>query len=73
MQETYIHSFKDRHEENAQGGIVYLRDHLDAKEAKVFFDEARRKKSANFEDQQGKNYTLSFDSYNTYTLVRRPY
>jgi len=73
MNETYVHGFKVKYEDNAHNGLVYLRDHLDLKEAKVFFDQARIKKSAQFEDEYDKNYTLVYNPDRTYTLIRRSY
>lgn len=71
MEETYVHGFKVKYEDNAYSGVYYLKNELDQKEAGIFFDEAKRKKSADFEDRQARNYTLSYDSYATFTLVRR--
>lgn len=73
MKETYIHSFKTRYEENAIEGINYLRNDLDIKESKVFFEQAKRKKFANFEDDQDRQFTLSYNTDGTYTLIRRAY
>lgn len=71
MQETYIHNFKVKYEQNAQGGMYYLKTDLDQQEAKVYFEQAKRKKSVNFEDHQDRNYTLSYDNDGTFTLMRR--
>lgn len=71
MKETYIHGFKVKYEDNTYGAVGHLRDDLDFQEAKVFFDQAKLKKSVNFEDDQDINYTLSYSSDNTFTLIRR--
>lgn len=55
------------------GGMDYLMRHLDRKETKVFFDEAKRKGKANFEDGMGKNYTLDRNGDGTYTIVKRSF
>lgn len=71
MLETYIHNFKVRYEENAKPGIDHLRSDLDTQEAKVYFEQAKRKNFANFEDDSDRNYTLSYNSDGSYTLIRR--
>jgi hypothetical protein len=73
MTETYVHNFKVKHEQDVEQGIIYLRDDLDAKEARVFFDQARLKKSAEFEDDQDRQFTLVYNGDLTYTLVKRAY
>jgi hypothetical protein len=73
MLETYIHNFKVKYEQNAQGGMYYLKNDLDQKEAKIYFDQAKRKKAVNFEDHQDRDYTLSYNTDGTFTLVRRGY
>jgi len=71
MKEIYIHGFKIRYEDNAQSGINYLRDDLDRDEAKVFFDQARLRKFAKFEDPADRQFTLSYSKDGSYTLARR--
>lgn len=65
-----IHSFYVQYEENAYEGIRYLRDDLDFQEARVFFDQARMRGSANFEDDEDRQYTLYYKG-GVYILVRR--
>lgn len=65
-----IHGFTVIFEQNAIEGIRYLRDDLDFNEARVFFDQARTKGSAQFEDDQDRQYTLFYKG-GSYTLVRR--
>lgn len=67
---TNIHGFTVQYEENAEGGIRYLRDDLSGSEARVFFDQARMRGSAEFEDDGDRQFTLSY-SNGTYTLIRR--
>ncbi len=70
-QKTTVHTFFTvAFEENAHDGIRYLRDDLDYKEAKVFFDQARIRGSAEFEDDKDRQYTLTHQN-GAYTLVRR--
>jgi len=71
MEETYIHNFKVSYDKDASNGIYYLKHDLDRKECLVFFEQAKRKKTADFEDQQERQYTLSYNNYNSYTLMRR--
>lgn len=67
---TIVHGFPVIYEENALAGISYLRDDLDYQEARVFFDQARQRGSANFEDDNDRQYTLSYKN-GIYNLVRR--
>ena len=69
-QTTTVHSWKVSFEENAREGIRYLRDELDDKEAKVFFDQARQKGAVYFEDDDSRDFT-HFYKNSAYTLVRR--
>ena len=69
-QRTTVHSWTVEFEENCHDGIRYLRDHLDLNEAKVFFDEAKLRGAAEFEDNQNRNYTLVYRD-GLYVLVRR--
>lgn len=67
---TTIHGFGVAYEENAREGIQYLRDDLDAREASVFFDQARQRGSAEFEDDEDRQYTLIYQN-GSYVLTRR--
>lgn len=67
---TTVHGFSVIYEEKAKTGIEYLRDDLDYKEARVFFDQARQRGSAPFEDDEDRQYTLFYKA-GTYTLARR--
>jgi hypothetical protein len=62
MKEIYIHGLKVKYEDNERTGINYLLYDLDAKEAKVFFNEAKRNKYAEFEDDKEGQFTLSYNS-----------
>ena len=67
---TTVHGFTVIYENNASSGIDYLRNDLDFDEAKVFFDQARLKGQAKFEDDEDRQFTLFYKN-GIYTLVRR--
>lgn len=69
-QKTTIHGFQVEYEENGYEGIRYLREDLDYNEARVFFDQAKLKGSAGFEDDQDRQYTLVYRT-GLYVLMRR--
>lgn len=69
-EKTAIHGFSVIYEKNAIEGIRYLRDDLDFEEARVFFDQARTKGFAEFEDDEDRQYTLFYKG-GSYTLARR--
>lgn len=71
MKEIRIHGFKVKYEDNARPGIDYLLYDLDSEEARVFFYQAKLKKYAKFEDDEDRQFTLSFNLDGTYTLIRR--
>ncbi|OHA09402.1 MAG: hypothetical protein A3B37_02460 [Candidatus Sungbacteria bacterium RIFCSPLOWO2_01_FULL_59_16] len=67
---TDVHTFPTSYEENAEEGIRYLEDDLSYEEAKVFFDQARTRGSAELEDDEDRQFTLSYQN-GAYTLIRR--
>jgi len=69
-QKTDVHNFPTSYEENAEEGIRHLKDDLSRDEARVFFDQARARGSAEFEDDEDRQFTLSHQN-GTYTLIRR--
>lgn len=71
MKEVSIHGFRVKYEDNARTGRDYLLYDLDREEAWVFFEHARTKKYAKFEDDREGQYTLSYNHDGTYILVRR--
>jgi hypothetical protein len=71
MKEINIHGLRVKYEESEQAGINYLLYDLDTQESKVFFNEARRNKYAEFEDDREGQFTLSYNTDGTYTLMRR--
>jgi hypothetical protein len=66
-----VHGHSVLGDSNALDGIRYLDHSLDYKEAEVFFDQAKRRGSAEFEDAKGRNYTLVRNKDATYTVERR--
>lgn len=69
-QKTTVHGYTVAYEENAAEGIRHLRDDLDAIEARVYFDQARSKGSAEFEDDEERQFTLIYQN-GSYVMVRR--
>ena len=69
-EKTTIHGFTVTHETNASEGVRHLREDLDFNEARVFFDQARARGSAMFEDDEERQYTLIYQN-GAYTMVRR--
>ncbi|MCX6760049.1 MAG: hypothetical protein NTW46_01760 [Candidatus Nealsonbacteria bacterium] len=72
MKQIRMHGVIVKYEDDAHEGVNYILKELDHDEAKVFIDEARRRGEAQFEDRNGKNYTLSKNSDGTFDLVKRP-
>ncbi len=55
----YVHGREVHFEDDAaHSGVRHLEHHLSKEEAEVFFHEAKRRGKAEFEDQEGRNYTL---------------
>jgi len=73
MKDIYIHGFKVKYEDNAREGVNHLLYDLDREEARVFFEQAKRKKFVKFEDDQDRQFTLSHNNDGSYNLVRRAY
>jgi len=71
MGEIHIHGHLVRYEDDALDGIHYLENKLDENESKVFFDEAKRRKVAEFEDYHRWNYELTYNGDASYTLTKR--
>ena len=71
MKQTYIHGYKVKYEDNAYSGVDYLKNDLDSKEASVFFNEARRRSQAPFEDDDDRDFILSRNSDGSYYLRKR--
>ena len=71
MKEIYIHGFRVKYEDNVKSGVEYLLYDLDREEAKVFFNQAKAHRYAEFEDDKEGQYTISYNGSDSYTLVRR--
>ena len=71
MKAISVRGLTVKYEDDAREGINYLLSDLDAEEAKVFFEQAKRKKFAKFEDDRENQYTLSYNPDGTYTLSKR--
>jgi hypothetical protein len=71
MKNIYVHGFKVEYEDKAKKGVDYLLYDLDREEARVFFDQARLRKRAEFEDDDEGQYTLYYQGSNSYKLVKR--
>ena len=69
-QKTTVHGHPVAYEENAAEGIRHLRDDLDAIETRVYFDQAHSKGSAEFEDDEDRQFTLIYQN-GSYVMVRR--
>ena len=71
IQHTYIHSYPVSYEDtNAKEGMIYLRDELDEQESKVFFEQAHRAGSAEFQDEHDRQFTLMYEN-EKYVIIRR--
>ena len=66
-----IHGRKVSGEDDVKRGMDYLDHKIEYNEAQVFFDQARQKGQAQFEDEQGRNYSLIFNRDGTYRVDRR--
>ncbi|HDZ54353.1 MAG TPA: hypothetical protein ENI19_01590 [Candidatus Nealsonbacteria bacterium] len=71
MKQISIHGYRTKYEDEDYNGIKYLLQDLQYDEAKVFFEQARLRRSAQFEDDFEGQYTISYNSDGTYTLSRR--
>lgn len=70
IKKTSVHGFPLTYEEEAKSGVSYLTYSLDQAEAKVFFDQARAKGMAAFEDREGRDYTLTYKN-SAYILFKK--
>ncbi len=67
-----VYGFLVRFEQDLREGIRYLRDDLQKEEAKTLFDAARLRGSAEFEDDEDRDWTLMYiRGDNTYILTLR--
>jgi len=71
MKQISIHGYRTKYEDDAYNGVRHLLEDLQYEEAKVFFEQARQYRSAQFEDDFEGQYTLSYNRDGTYTLSKR--
>jgi hypothetical protein len=69
-QEKYVHGYHVMFEKEAEEGVRYLDDSLEAEYAKVFFVYAQHYRTAPFEDRQGRKYLLAYEN-NMYVLYKK--
>ncbi|MFC1656627.1 hypothetical protein ACFL14_01510 [Patescibacteria group bacterium] len=58
------------YQKNAKNGVEYLQYDLDGRESSVFFDQARIKGRADFEDDREGQFTLDYRN-GKYFLIKR--
>jgi hypothetical protein len=67
-----VHGFRVSFEEGDQFGVHFLQNNLELDEVKPFFHEAQRVGFANFEDQSGVDWKITYNrSEGNYTISRR--
>jgi len=67
-----IHGYRVVYDESTKVAVEHLRSDLQYNEAKTIFDAARINGSAEFEDDEDRDWTLIYNRGNySYTLVRR--
>ena len=71
LKKTNIHGAPVYFEDNAKAGAEHLAYDLQYEEAVVFFRHARAYGSAQFEDDQERQFTLVYNSDGTYLIKRR--
>ncbi|MFH0952115.1 MAG: hypothetical protein V1838_02890 [Patescibacteria group bacterium] len=72
MKKQDVHGFKVFFEKDAQKGVNYLDHDLDYKEAEIFFRNAKFRGETQFEDDDDRDYDLTYDrNKGTYTVIKR--
>jgi len=71
MKQISIHGYRTKYEDEDYNAVRYLLEDLQYEEAKIFFEQARLHRSAQFEDEFEGQYELSYNPDGTYTLSRR--
>ncbi|MBI2035091.1 MAG: hypothetical protein HYT12_00205 [Candidatus Liptonbacteria bacterium] len=67
-----VYIYPVEYDEKDYDGIKYLRDDLQTEESKVFFEQAKLKGEARFEDDREGQWSLQYNKSNaSYLLVRR--
>ncbi len=68
---TDVHGVRIRYDKTTEHGVYYLKNDLSANEARVIIEYAKMRGSAEFEDDQDRNYTLIKGVDGIFTLVLR--
>ena len=72
VKKEQVHGYWLIFEEELRDGVRHLRDDLQSGEAKTIFDAARIDGTAEFEDDQDRDWTLIYNRREgNYTLIRR--
>lgn len=66
-----VHGHKVDFDDDAKHGVEFLDHRLEYQEAEIFFRQAKSRGSAEFEDQDGRDYTLQYDPSGRYSVLRR--
>ncbi|MDI6739489.1 MAG: hypothetical protein QME74_03900, partial [Candidatus Edwardsbacteria bacterium] len=67
-----VHGYQVYFEDDAKYGVEYLDHRIDYREAKVFFETAKNRGAAEFEDGEGRDFTLTYNrGPGNYTVARR--
>lgn len=70
LKKEIVYGFPLSYEDGTYNGVRYLRDDLQREEARVFFDQARQRGEAQFENDYEEQFTLKY-SGGKYELVKR--
>ena len=72
VKKEQVHGYWLVFEEELRDGVRHLRDDLQSGEAKTIFDAARFDGTAEFEDDQDRDWTIIYNRQDgNYTLIRR--
>lgn len=69
-EQIWLHDHYLNYNEADYNGVEYLRDRLSEEEVKVFFDQAYDRGKAEFEDNQGHNFSIIYED-GEFTLQAR--
>jgi len=67
---TSIHGHTVKYDDESKHGMSYLKNDLSGSEGRVFFDEAKRRGFAEFEDDEDRQFTLVYQN-GAYIITRR--
>ncbi len=72
LKSTKVYIYKIEYDEKDYDGVKYLRDDLQPDESSVFFEQAKLKGEAHFEDDYDRQWALKYNrSSVSYLLERR--